>query len=143
MLGLGYYLQNRIQNLEEKWPAHRTITIRGTISQMFLMYFCQMLTERHDLSCILNRGSKRSDWRPHNSIICSADRNITIRGTISQMFLMYLRQMLTERHDLRCVLNRGSKRSDWRPHKSIICSADRNITIRGQLTMLIYIFIKC
>ena len=85
MLGLGYYLQNRIQNLKEKWPAHRTITIRGTISQMFLMYFCQMLTERHDLSCILNRGSKRSDWRPHNSIICSADRNITIRGAISQM----------------------------------------------------------
>ena len=92
MLGLGYYLQNRIQNLEEKWPAHPTITIRGTISQMFLMY---------------------------------------------------LRQMLTERHDLRCVLNRGSKCSDWRPHKSIICSADRNITIRGQLTMLIHIFIKC
>ena len=85
MLGLGYYLKNRIQNLEEKWPAHRTITICGTISQMFLMYLCQMLTERHDLRCVLNRGSKRSDWRPHNSIICSADRNITIRGAISQM----------------------------------------------------------
>ena len=116
------------------------------------MYFCQMLTERHDLSCILNRGSKRSDWRPHNSIICSTDRNITIRGTISQTFLMYLRQMLTERHDLRCFLNRGAKRSEWRPHKFIICSADRNITIRGAISQMsaeqylkcsLCIFVKC